>query len=123
MRLWDRAGVASADGPRRLTRQTYDDIGRMTELLSRHADEILRQCAGKELAVEQAFRALSEFDREGRAIRRALRFDKLLAETGVVRGGPARRARQLPRADLLVPRASILGRADPRPGRPRRHRP
>ena len=83
MRLWDRAGVACAAGPRRLTRRTYDDIGRMTDALSRHADEILAQCAGKELAVEQAFRALSELDREGRAIRRALRFDKLLAETGV----------------------------------------
>ena len=83
MRLWDRAGAASAEGPRRVTRQTYDDIGRMAESLSRHADEILRQCAGKEVAVEQAFRALSEVDREGRAIRRALRFDKLLAETGV----------------------------------------
>ena len=84
MCLWDRAGASSAGGPRRLTRQTYDDIGRMTDALSRHADEILRQCAGKqELAVEQAFRALSELDREGRAIRRALRFDRLLAETGV----------------------------------------
>ena len=83
MRLWDRAGGASPERPRRVTRRTYDDIGRMTEALSRHADEILRQCAGKELAVEQTFRALSELDREGRAIRRALRFDKLLAETGV----------------------------------------
>ena len=83
MRLWDRAGVVGGAGPRRLTRQTYDDIGRMTEALSRHADEVLAQCAGKELAVEQAFRALSELDREGRAIRRALRFDKLLAETGI----------------------------------------
>jgi len=84
MRLWDRAGAAAAEqGGRRLTRQTYEDIGRMAEALSRHADEILVQCAGKELAVEQAFRALSELDREGRAIRRALRFDKLLAETGV----------------------------------------
>ena len=84
MRLWDRAGAeTAAGGARRLTRQTYDDIGRMGEALSRHADEILDQCAGKELAVEQAFRALSEVDREGRAIRRAVRFDKLLAETGV----------------------------------------
>src|SRR5271170_1882070 len=84
MRLWDRAGAPAAEqGGRRLTRQTYEDIGRMAEALSRHADEILVQCAGKELAVEQAFRALSELDREGRAIRRALRFDKLLAETGV----------------------------------------
>jgi len=84
MRLWDRAGASATEqGGRRLTRQTYEDIGRMTEALSRHADEILARCAGKELAVEQAFRALSELDREGRAIRRALRFDKLLAETGV----------------------------------------
>jgi tetratricopeptide (TPR) repeat protein len=84
MRLWDRAGATTATGSaRNLTRQTYEDIGRMTEALSRHADAILAQCAGKELAVEQSFRALSELDREGRAIRRALRFDKLLAETGV----------------------------------------
>jgi hypothetical protein len=65
-----------------LTRLTYDAIGRMTDALSRHADEIFSQCAGEELAIEQAFRALSEVDREGRAVRRALRFDKLLAETG-----------------------------------------
>src|SRR5271163_948722 len=84
MRLWDRAGAAIATGAaRNLTRQTYEDIGRIAEALSRHADAVLAKCAGKELAVEQAFRALSELDREGRAIRRALRFDKLLAETGV----------------------------------------
>ena len=72
-----------AQGPRHLTRATYDAIGRMTDALSRHADEILAQCSGKELAIERTFRALSEVDREGRAIRRALRFDKLVAETGV----------------------------------------
>jgi tetratricopeptide (TPR) repeat protein/energy-coupling factor transporter ATP-binding protein EcfA2 len=84
MRLWDRAGADTpAGGARHLTRATYDAIGRMTDALSRHADEIFDQCPGKELAIEQAFRALSEVDREGRAIRRALRFDKLLAETGV----------------------------------------
>ncbi len=84
MRLWDRAGAETpAQGARHLTRATYDAIGRMTDALSRHADEIFDQCPGKELAIEQAFRALSEVDREGRAIRRALRFDKLLAETGV----------------------------------------
>ena len=84
MRLWDRAGAETdAGGARRLTRQTYDAIGRMTEALSRHADEILAQCSGNELSAEQAFRALSEVDREGRAIRRALQFDRLLAETGV----------------------------------------
>ena len=109
MRLWDRAGAASRGGPRRLTRQTYDDIGRMTEALSRHADEILAQCAGKELAVEQAFRALSELDREGRAIRRALRFEKLLAETGVEE--PELRAVldrfRAPTCSFLVPPPSV----------------
>ncbi len=83
MRLWDRAGADGLDKPRRLTRKTYDDVGRMAEALSRHADEVLAQCAGRELAAEQTFRALSELDRDGRATRRALRFDKLLAETGV----------------------------------------
>ena len=83
MRLWDRAGADGLDRPRRLTRKTYDDVGRMAEALSRHADEVLAQCAGRELAAEQTFRALSELDRDGRATRRALRFDKLVAETGV----------------------------------------
>ena len=82
MRLWDQASAMTLTGPRRVTRQTYDEIGRMAEALSRHADEALQECAGKKLAVEQAFRALSELDREGRAVRRALRFDQLLAETG-----------------------------------------
>ncbi|MBV8797494.1 MAG: hypothetical protein JO136_21360, partial [Hyphomicrobiales bacterium] len=84
MRLWDRARAETpAGGSRHLTRATYEAIGRMTDALSRHADEIFNQRAGNELAIEQAFRALSEVDREGRAIRRALRFDRLLAETGV----------------------------------------
>ena len=83
MRLWDRAGAMSAGESLRITRESYDAIGRMTGALSRHADEVLAECAGRELAVEQAFRALSELDREGRAIRRALRFEQLAAESGV----------------------------------------
>ena len=81
----------------------------MTDALSRHADEILAQCVGKELAVEQAFRALSEVDREGRAIRRALRFDKLLAETGVsesdLRAGLDRF--RAPNCSFLLPSLSV----------------
>jgi tetratricopeptide (TPR) repeat protein len=83
MRMFDRAGAAAPGGPRRLTRQTYVDIGRMSEALSQHADEVFRSCSGKELAVEQAFRALSELDPEGRATRRGRRFAALLDETGV----------------------------------------
>ena len=109
MRLWDRAGAETpAGGARHLTRATYDAIGRMTDALSRHADEIFAQCPGKELAIEQAFRALSEVDREGRAIRRALRFDKLLAETGVsesdLRAGLDRF--RAPNCSFLVPSLS-----------------
>ena len=110
MRLWDRAGADTpAGGGRHLTRLTYDAIGRMTEALSRHADEIFAQCAGEELAIEQAFRALSEVDREGRAIRRALRFDKLLAETGVsesdLRAGLDRF--RAPNCSFLLPSLSV----------------
>ncbi len=110
MRLWDRAGAdGSAGGPRQLTRATYDAIGRMTDALSRHADEIFAQCAEEALAIEQAFRALSEVDREGRAIRRALRFDKLLAETGVsestLRGGLDRF--RAPNCSFLLPSVSV----------------
>jgi tetratricopeptide (TPR) repeat protein len=110
MRLWDRAGTETpAGGARHLTRLTYDAIGRMTDALSRHADEIFAQCAGEELAIEQAFRALSEVDREGRAIRRALRFDKLLAETGVsesdLRAGLDRF--RAPNCSFLLPSLSV----------------
>jgi tetratricopeptide (TPR) repeat protein len=110
MRLWDRAGAETpAEGPRHLTRATYDAIGRMTDALSRHADEIFAQCTGKELAIEQAFRALSEVDREGRAIRRAVRFDKLLAETGVsesdLRAGLDRF--RAPNCSFLLPSLSV----------------
>jgi tetratricopeptide (TPR) repeat protein len=110
MRLWDRAGADTpARGVRHLTRLTYDAIGRMTDALSRHADEIFDQCAGEELAIEQAFRALSEVDREGRAIRRALRFDKLLAETGVsesdLRAGLDRF--RAPNCSFLLPSLSV----------------
>ncbi len=110
MRLWDRAGAdGSAGGPRQLTRATYDAIGRMTDALSRHADEIFAQCAEEALAIEQAFRALSEVDREGRAIRRALPFDKLLAETGVsestLRAGLDRF--RAPNCSFLLPSVSV----------------
>jgi hypothetical protein len=81
----------------------------MTDALSRHADEIFAQCAGEELAIEQAFRALSEVDREGRAIRHALRFDKLLAETGVsesdLRAGLDRF--RAPNCSFLLPSLSV----------------
>ncbi len=106
LRLWDRAGAATlaavAEGAgapppagpgtpheiaptalRKLTLAEYDEIGRISGALSRHADEILSSLSAREVAVEQVMRSLSEIDREGRAIRRALPFSRLCDETGI----------------------------------------
>jgi tetratricopeptide (TPR) repeat protein len=102
-RLWDEAGkpatngaavsdaavsgaeVAVQDAGRRLSLNHYRNIGEFSDALSRHADEILKDVPGPalQLAVQQIFSALSELDKEGRAIRRALRFQRLVAETGI----------------------------------------
>jgi tetratricopeptide (TPR) repeat protein len=87
-RLWEEAGKSAAAATslkRSLTLDHYRGIGEFAGALSQHADEILRNLSGPklQLAVEQVFRALSELDGEGRAIRRALRFSQLVAETGV----------------------------------------
>jgi tetratricopeptide (TPR) repeat protein len=98
MRLWDRAGAdakastsagsdagdAQAPPPAtpHLTLEHYRAIGGIAGALSQHAEEVLASLAGLELAVEQVFRALAEIDREGRAIRRAVPFAQLVAETG-----------------------------------------
>ena len=84
-RLWERAGRTSAGGKRHLTQEHYQEIGTIAGALSQHADDVMKSesLIGLDLAVEQTFRALSEVDNEGRATRRALRYDRLLAETGV----------------------------------------
>jgi hypothetical protein len=102
-RLWGQAGKTPAmaepsdaaptgletgtrsGGARRLSLNHYRDIGEFADALSQHADEILKDLPGPilQLAVEQVFSALSELDKEGRAIRRSLRFSRLVAETGV----------------------------------------
>ncbi|HMD01945.1 MAG TPA: hypothetical protein VKG44_03165, partial [Candidatus Baltobacteraceae bacterium] len=84
LRLWDRAGKDAKPGePRHLTLAHYRKIGGIAGALSQHANEVLRELPGLELAVEQVFRALSATDKEGRATRRALLYKQLLAETGI----------------------------------------
>lgn len=86
LRLWERAGSGATTDiglVRHLTIGHYESIGRIRGALSQHAEEILSGLRDVELAVEQTFRALSEIDREGRAIRRALPYSQLLDETGV----------------------------------------
>lgn len=99
-RLWEESGRAPAanwdrletsqetrsplETDRRITSNHYKNIGGFADALSKHADEILKELPGPDLqlAVEQVFRALSEFDKEGRATRRALTFSQVTAETG-----------------------------------------
>jgi hypothetical protein len=84
LRLWEAAGPSRPASPRRrLDCGHYDDIGGLADALSRHADTILAELRGHELAVEQVFRALSEVDKEGRATRRALGYARLRAEAGI----------------------------------------
>jgi hypothetical protein len=80
-RIWDRA-----EKTRHLTIKDYEAVGKIGGALSQHANEVLKSLPGSELGVEQVFRALSERDKEGRATRRALKFDRLLAETGIPKG-------------------------------------
>jgi TPR repeat protein len=84
LRLWEAAGPSRPASPRRrLDCAHYDDIGGLVGALSRHADTILAELRGHDLAVEQVFRALSEVDKEGRATRRALGYARLRAEAGI----------------------------------------
>ncbi len=84
LRLWEQAVRDPADGKApHLRAEHYEAIGGMANALSRHADEVLSELSGHDAAVELVFRALSEIDNEGRAVRRALPLMQLAAETGV----------------------------------------
>ena len=84
-RLWEKAKPGTPNEPRRLTQQHYDDVGRISGALSKHADEIMNspELAGLGLAVEQLFRALSKVDEEGRAVRRTRLYRQLVDESGL----------------------------------------
>jgi len=84
LRLWDAAAPSAPEPPRRrLTLANYEKVGGLAHALSWHADKVMAELPGDELAVEQVFRALSELDRENRATRRALPFAQLRDESGI----------------------------------------
>ena len=90
MRMWDAAGYQPTAGPadgregsRHLTDALYEKIGTLKNALSWHADAIMAELPGLDLAVERTFRALAELDRDHRPIRRPRSFANLRAETGV----------------------------------------
>jgi tetratricopeptide (TPR) repeat protein len=88
LRLWEQSAAAQAGQPaletgRHLSLDGYERIKGISGALSQHADEILtKDLSGHELVVARVFRALSELDRDGRATRRALPFERIRAETG-----------------------------------------
>ena len=84
-RIWSRASERETP-PRRLTMDDYEQIGRLNRALSQHADDLMKELPGLEMAVEQTFRALAELDRQGRGIRRALPYEQLRDEVGVPEG-------------------------------------
>ncbi len=84
-RLWDRAKSRATEQRPALNISDYETVGRLQDALSQHANEIMASLPGLEQVVESVFRALSEVDKEGRATRRAIPFEQLLAETGASR--------------------------------------
>lgn len=78
MRLWQRDTMLTLDDY-----ETAIGAGTargLSRLLAEHADEVLGRHAGPDdPAAEQLFRALTDIDPAGRAIRRPLRMDRLLA--------------------------------------------
>jgi TPR repeat protein len=94
MRAWQEAELrprASANSAPRLQVTDYLAVGEISSALSRHADEVLHlatETTGNSLppdSIPHLFRALTDIDREGRAIRRP----QVLADLAPVVGGTA----------------------------------
>lgn len=83
MRLWTVAGRQNSN---QLGVDVYrsDAIQGVESALDRHAEEVMAspELAGLERQVEATFKALTELDGQGRAIRRPLPWAQLCAETG-----------------------------------------
>ena len=83
--LWGSAAInRNKDGPI-LGLDDYRSAGSLASMISAHADEVAGTAAddeeGKKL-IEELFRALTEIDSEGRAVRRPQQFGQLVAVTG-----------------------------------------
>ena len=89
MRLW--IGAGSASGARRLGLADYRSEGGLAAMLSNHADAVMRQVAPadderRQRCVEHLFRALTDINADGQAVRRPQSFAELLAVTGAEQG-------------------------------------
>jgi conflict system STAND superfamily ATPase len=86
MLMWEDAKQSASPGGRPvLSGRIVDEAGGLAELLSRHADAVMASAAPDQRGqsiVEAVFRALTDVNSEGSAIRRPLPFGKLCAVTG-----------------------------------------
>ena len=82
-RMWIAA--ATRDGAFiRITQADYEEAGKLSGAISKHADAVMAELTNRAGAVEAVFRALSERDADGRAIRRARTLREIVAETGLL---------------------------------------
>ena len=91
MRMWDLAGEAAPgkQAPRRLDLPLYEAHGPLARLLDQHAEAVALAAAPDESSrrvVENLFRALSDINADGHAIRRPQTVQSLIAVTGAERG-------------------------------------
>ena len=88
MRCWQSAMSRSAAGARvRVDADVYKGIGEVENALSNHANEIFeefkhfdeetRPVVSRQLVAKRIFQALTEVDRDGRVIRRPMKFGDL----------------------------------------------
>jgi energy-coupling factor transporter ATP-binding protein EcfA2 len=81
MLLWNAAANASKQ-PVILDVEQFEYAGGLTKLLSDHADRVMASASpsgGSSIAVERLFRALTDINSEGQAIRRPQSFQELVA--------------------------------------------
>ena len=86
MLMWDAAKRKSASGAA-LVMSTYPfgTNDRLADMLSRHADRVVASIAvsgGQQKTIEHVFRALTDINADGQAIRRPQTFRQLAASTG-----------------------------------------
>jgi len=91
MRMWDLAGEAAPgkQAPRLLDLPLYEAHGPLARLLDGHAEAVALAAAPDESGrrvVENLFRALSDINADGHAIRRPQTVQSLMAVTGAERG-------------------------------------
>lgn len=81
MLLWNAAAARTPDGSIRLDVEQFEHAGGLTQLLSDHANRVMAGAvpsADSTIAVERLFRALTDINAEGRAIRRPQSFLQLV---------------------------------------------